>query len=247
MSDFSITPHLSEAQITLADEAWRARDELIEQASFVTTVGNPFEAEHAADIQRQIKLAMKQIEEAHRQAKAPVLEITRRIDGLKRDYCDQLDVEARRIARQLGEYQAAEERKRQAALELARREEQKRIDEMRSAEIARMKQAEREESIEAMAEDIAAIKNAAADDIALIRNEAIASTYKVDGIKTRKRIRWEIVDGAALVVARPDIVTPEPQTDDECKAPLKTRINAFLKISKTLPGVRVWEENSAII
>lgn len=243
-AEFTIIPAVTETQIELQQGAWERRAEVLASAEGIATVQDSFDAECAADALRGIAELAKGIDAAHREAKAPVLELTRRLDGLKRDFLAQLEGEKARLSRVLGAWQAEERRKAEEAARAARREEEIRMAQLETER--RMRIAEESKGrTGTLQQDLAQVEEAAVQDVIAIRQDAVNAAAPVAGIKARTVVRWEIVDGAELVRARPDLVIPEPQQDTNCKAPLKTRINAALKLSKSIPGLRVWEEARA--
>lgn len=54
-------------------------------------------------------------------------------------------------------------------------------------------------------------------------------------VQVRSFAKFEITDEAELLKARPDLFSPD-----------ETKIRAALKITKSIPGLRVWEEKKAI-
>ena len=78
------------------------------------------------------------------------------------------------------------------------------------------------------------IEQTALDKIAELRKQVANKHNAVEGVKVKTTTKFEVIDAAQLLKARPDLFTP----DDK-------KIRAALKLTKTIPGINVWEETKA--
>ena len=85
-----------------------------------------------------------------------------------------------------------------------------------------------------MLAEVDAINTEADALVAKVRQEASASHSAVANVRVRKTVKHKILDEAALLKARPDLFT----ADDR-------KIRAALKLTKTIPGLEIWEETTA--
>lgn len=257
-----ITPELS-----ITPDAQKRRDELLAVARKGTTVSSPESAERASVILKDIKAFTRLIESSRKEVKAPVLEISKKIDGIADTLSKELDAEADRISRILGAYQAeqariAEEGRRKALEEeqrILREAEEKAREEARKAaaeaEALRLKE-ERARSVQKQEQYAAQAKLAAERAEAeakqreaelerqIIENRTKAASVvapKPAGIATRSEICFEVTDAVALYEAAPYLVTLTPNVSS-IKAALKG-----LSEGQKLPGVRHWTENKTIV
>ena len=230
---------LDAAAISATDAARIARNLLLARAKSAPAVGNAASAENAGIILREIKAFTRQIEDARKEVKAPVLEIGAKIDGLARDLTVDLETEATRLSRSVGAWQAEENRK---ADELRRKAwaEEQRIKDEANAKIAEA----REKSLTATSfeKKAAAIEDKATMKIIETRVAAAqAIPAKPAGLATREEICFEVTDALALYEAAPYLVTLTPNN-----AAIKGALKG-LTGEQRLPGVRHWREQKAIV
>lgn len=114
-----------DARIQTTADARVRRDHLLVVSTKLTNVATPEQAQLAADTLRELKDFTKLIETSRVAVKAPVLDLTKKIDGLAKELTTALDDEASRIGRIIGEWQAAERRKVEEAERKAREEEER--------------------------------------------------------------------------------------------------------------------------
>lgn len=224
---------LPRPEIELTPAAYNAREVALLASGNVKAIGNVTDLDNAAKALTTIKWLTKTFEEAFKEAKAPVLEVGRRIDGIKKDYLASLDAEAKRLSVMVGSYQEAERRK----AERIRQEEAAR----QAAALAEMQeeQAAAMESGDVEAADAARAK--AADVIAESQLAVTAAEGpKADGIVTRSAWKFEVEDIYYLFKAKPDLCLIEPNN---------AAIRALLKATKgaPIPGLRIWQEAGAIV
>lgn len=221
--------------MSAAPLAFERRDELALCAAEVNAVSNPIQAEHASAILKQLKAFTAAIEECRKEVKAPVLDLSRQIDGLADMLTSFLVTESARIALLLGTYTAEQRR----IAEKAQREAQEKEREIRAEANAKIQAAVETSRTDAEAvRKIEKIDARTFEAIAAARTSAPAMQMPA-GIATRTTIKFEVTDVHALYAARPDFVKLEAH---------KNVINAVLKANPraSIPGLRTWEESSAV-
>ena len=253
-------------QVSALPEALATRDQLLAKARKGQRIANAESSARATAFLKDVKTFTKAINDAHATAKAPVLELGRKIDALKKDLTADLDAEATRISRLIGEFNAeqerlAEEERRKAEAEARRiREEaerqarearEKAEAEARAAaakaaqETDALKRAQAERAAadaKQRAEHEAAAAKAKAEAQAAATTLAVAAqTAKPAGVSTRADVEFEVTDIAALYAANPSLVTLTVKVAD-LKAALKA-----LPEGATLPGVVHRKTNSAVV
>jgi len=220
MSDLITHPKINGVTIEIIAEAEQMKIEALMSSKGIQTVDDGFEATIAAEAQSALRHLIKGIEESRKDAKAPVLEIGRQIDGVAKDYIEDVKAEESRIAQLLGAFQIVERDKKIAAERQARIQEQQVM-----AEAAQLLYADSDNT------DL--LDNAQAH-IATLRKEAASKHDAVAGVKVRKTIKFEVESEAKLMAARPDLFSPN-----------ESKIRAALKLTITIPGIKAWEEIKA--
>lgn len=229
---------IGDTTITIADGAREQRDDILSQLKDVTAVTDAFDADCAADVLKIATVFVRGVEAGRTEAKAPVLALGRQIDALGKELAADVETEAGRISRLLGDYQREEKRKAEAAERLARDEARRIQDdaERRAREAA--KAAPSEEAATVAATEI--MDTAAAKIVET--KQAIVSTVapKAAGTAVRENVCFEVDDIAALYAARPELVNLEPNG---------TAIRSILKANPKLelPGLRHWTEAKSFI
>lgn len=234
MSDsLLITPSLGEASVTAADAARAERDELVTRSALIGTVTDRLDADHATTFLRDAKAYLAGIEAARTRAKAPVLEIGRRIDALSKELVADVQAESARISRVLGAFELEEKRKADEA-RYAAEAEARRL----AAEAQRQAAKARAEAPDALAADRAAdaVQAQAVEQIVALKQQAAnAAPARQAGTAVREDVVFEVLDVRALYAAHPELVTLEPNG---------TAIRAILRANPNLqvPGLRHWRE-----
>ena len=220
MSELITQPKINGVTIEIVAEAEQMKIEALMSSKGISTVDDGFEATIAAEAQSALRHLIKGIEESRKDAKAPVLEIGRQIDGVAKDYIEDVKAEESRIAQLLGAFQIVERDKKIAAERQARIQEQKVM-----AGAAQQLDADI---------DYTELMDVAQAQIATLRKEAAAKHEAVAGVKVRTTTKFEIVDEAETLKARPDLFSLN-----------ESKIRAALKTTKTIPGIKVWEETKS--
>jgi hypothetical protein len=224
--------------ISIADGAREQRDDILSQLRDVTAVSDAFDADTAASALKIATVFLRSIEAGRTEAKAPVLALGKQIEAIGKELAADVEAEAGRLSRLLGDYQKEEKRKAEAAERLAR-DEARRIqdDAERRAREAVKAAASEDEALSAATEimDTAAAKIVEA-------KQAIVSTVapKAAGTAVRENVCFEVSDIAALYAARPELVTLEPNG-----AAIRAICKANPKLQ--LPGLRHWTEAKTFI
>lgn len=233
MSSLLITPSLSEAIVTAADAAKLRRDDLLKTASLVTTVSDRLDADDATIVLKAIKEFTREIEKQKTVAKAPVLEIGRKIDAMTKVLISELESHASRISRVLGSFEAEEQRKAHEA-RLAAEAEAARIAYEAAEEAKKAQRAGITEEAGMRAAD--AVVEAAQEKIVAVRQTAVNATpLRQAGSQLRSDVCFEVTDIKALYAAHPELVVLEPNG---------TAIRAICRANPNLqvPGLRHWKE-----
>lgn len=217
MSEFLQIEDVGSAEVTLLPDAQETRNLLLNQARTVTTVDDEFTAECAADVLKNLSAAVRDMEAARKVVKAPVLDLGKRIDSVAKNWATGLQAEEKRIKRVLGDYQAAERRKREEAERAAR-----------EAEAEAKRKAE-----EALAAGDVEAASKAADEVAASKAQVAASSHKIEGVSVRETWKFEVVDVEALFKAAPHLCKIEPNNG---------LIRETIKVDQSIPGLRIWKE-----
>lgn len=220
MSELITQPKINGVTIEIVAEAEQMKIEALLSSKGIATVDDGFEATIAAEAQSALRHLIKGIEESRKDAKAPVLEIGRQIDSVAKDYIEEIKAEESRVAKLLGAFQIVERDKKLAAERQARIQEQKVM-----AGAAQQLDADI---------DYTELMDDAQAQIATLRKEAAAKHDAVAGVKVRTTTKFEIVDEAETLKARPDLFSLN-----------ESKIRAALKTTKTIPGIKVWEETKS--
>lgn len=238
MNALVLTPSLGDTQISVLDEVRQQRDALLLQASEISTVQDRLDADDATSTLKRLSDFSKEIEAQRTAAKAPVLELGRKIDALGKELVATIDQEKTRLSRLIGSFESEERRK---ADEERRRlqDEQLRIQQKAEADaLAVAKSAKTEEQRDRAVDQVVA---KAQEKIVQVQQQITqAQVKKPEGSKLMTKICFEVQDIKALYAAEPNLVILEPNG---------TAIRAIIKQNPNiqLPGVRHWTEQSLSI
>lgn len=218
---------VSAPQIAIVPEALEARRMALDLAKSVSQVTDAGTQRQAAEALATVKGLVRQVEDARKAVKQPVLDAGRKIDGIAKDFCGDLEAEAKRLSMLVGSYQEKERAKREEA-ERAAREREAAI----MADLA---------AKEAVAKDgeVEALRDEAVDAIVEARQEA-ANAYvpQSDGTMIRKTWKFEVTDIQSLYAAHPELCVISPNN---------AAIRAVIKNRQDIPGLRVWSETAAVV
>lgn len=224
---------LQHAQLDIIPSAIEVRDKLANEARAIAFITDAMDADAATSVLRDIAAQIKVCEATRTEIKAPVLELTRKIDGTAKDFAAPLEVEKARLSRILGAWQQGERDK----AEKAQREAQAEARRVADEEAKKVASAEIEHGADAP-ETVAATE-AAADRVAEAR-VAVAQVAPVQpkGTAVKRTWKFEVTDLKALAAGRPELVIVSPNN---------AAINAIIKHNQSIPGLRVWEDVQTII
>lgn len=226
---------LAQVQVAPSEEARARRDSLLSEAFEVGEIANRLDADAATETLRALSAFEKEVESGRTTAKAPVLDLGRRIDALGKELCEKIVAEKRRISGLLGTFEAEERRKAD--------EERRRIEaeaarvtaeaERKAKEAARLAKSEEQA---ARAVD-AVVEKAQAQIVDLKQRADQAVARKAEGSRLMTSVKFEVVDIHALHIAHPELVVLEPNG---------TAIRAILKQNPEMkiPGLRIWTETN---
>ena len=221
MSNLISKPVTDNAEVVIANEAYDLRGHALLDAGNIVAIDDVFDANAAATAQSALKHILTEIESSRKDVKAPILQIGRKIDAIAKEFIADVVTEEARIAKLLGAYQRVERDKKVAAQR-----------EAMAAENAIM--IEQAQKAADSGNVMQPIEQTALDKIAELRNQVADKHDAVAGVKVKTTTKFEVLDAAVLLQARPDLFTPDDR-----------KIRAALKLTKTIPGINVWEETKA--
>jgi hypothetical protein len=225
---------LQNAQIDIIPEVYTRRDVAVLEARQITSIGDAFEAESAADALRAVSTIAKEIEEARNIVKDPVLALGKKIDETAKTFVADLIIEKDRLQRLLGDHQAAEQRK----ADKLRREAQEEADRL-AREAATAARAAERATTDGQAEQ--AQQAAAVAEVAAVEARVAVAEIKREGPSgtvLRQPYKFEVTDINALFKARPDLCVIEPNG---------AAIRAQIPHNQNIPGLRIWQEAKASV
>jgi hypothetical protein len=225
---------LQNAQIDILPEVYTRRDVAVLEARQITSIGDAFEAESAADALRAVSTIAKEIEEARKIVKDPVLALGKKIDETAKTFVADLITEKDRLQRLLGDHQAAEQRK----ADKLRREAQEEADRL-AREAATAARAAERATTDGQAEQ--AQQAAAVAEVKAVEARVAVADIKRDGpsgTMLRQAYKFEVTDINALFKARPDLCVIEPNG---------AAIRAQIPHNQNIPGLRIWQEAKASV
>jgi len=225
---------LQNAQIDILPEVFTRRDVAVLEARQITSIGDAFEAECAADALRGVSTIAKEIEAARKIVKDPVLALGKRIDETAKTFVADLLTEEARLQRLLGDHQAAQQRK----ADKFRREAQEEADRLAREAATAARAAERATN-DAQAEQ--AQQAAAVAEVAAVEARVAVAEIKREGPSgtvLRQTYKFEVEDIKALFKARPDLCVIEPNG---------AAIRFQIPHNQQIPGLRIWCEAKASV
>ncbi len=125
---------LDSIQLAPTPDAIAKRDELLALARKGTCVKSHDSAERATEVLRQLTTFVRTVEASRKDAKAPVLDLGKQIDGVASGLVDAIKQESDRINGLISTYNAAEAERERQALINAREEEQRILREREAKE-----------------------------------------------------------------------------------------------------------------
>lgn len=247
---------LREISISITSEAIEQRDNLILDCADITVVKDKESQEAAVAAVRPLKALARQVEDLRKEIKAPILEISKKIDDTAKGFRKSIDEQIVRVEDLLSQYQAAEQHKIDEAIRLQRIEQERIAAEERKKQEAEQKAIRDAEARAAQAKNDEERKAAEAEKARLeeekfqrelqqdFEEKPVAfipqPVAKVEGTSVRRSFVFDVVDIEALYKTHPHLVKLEPRVAD---------IKAFINIPgtnhATIGGIIVREEIKA--
>jgi flagellar biosynthesis GTPase FlhF len=226
-----VIPQLGDAAVSLLSAAIERRDSLTAESAGLIAVKNKLDADYGIGLLADLRGFRKEVDEQHTRAKAPVLEIGRKIDGLKKELLTKVEQEEQRLSRLLGSYEA-EQRRIAAEQQRKAEDEKRRIAEETRKKIEDAAKTAPTEEAAARATD-AALEQGAAKVAEIVAATPTRTIPK--GVRLRPEIKFEVNNIDALFLEHPNLVKLVPN-DAAIKAIIKANPNI------QLAGVRHWIE-----
>lgn len=226
------------ATVTLLPGAENAKAAALQSAAAITEITTADDVQSVSVVLSEIKGLKKTMVDSHAAIKAPVLAISREIDGIKKEYLDGLEREEKRLSLLLGAHQENERRKAEAARKAAEAEERRIAQEAEERERQRIA-LETQGRTGTLLNDLDEIREDTANKVVAVRQQAVASADLAPaGTAVRKNWKFEVEDIHALYAANPELVNLTAN---------KAAINAIIKTGRKLPGLRIWSESIASV
>jgi hypothetical protein len=254
---------IGSVKVFIPDESQMCQSKVLVISAEIVSVANADEQSLCVGAMQNIKAYHKAVEQSRVSVKAPVLELTRRIDEIAREATAETNRELARLDGLLTPYVSAEREKALAA-ERARQTELARIEQVRieaetSAMVARQKAATVEAAARKAAEvprpkkvledacnaRATALQEAAAyarkldainADVARVQQQ-ITDPAKVAGLSVREEWTFEVLDYEELLKVKPAWVVCDVRRSDVNRA-----IAAELR---ECPGLRIYKQVKA--
>lgn len=224
---------IDNALASATENARERRDELVLHSASIRIVKTADDAQLAADALKDMKGFTRSIEDARTTVKAPVLKLTKDIDGLAKELTTAVTVETDRVSRLLGTYQQEQQRLLREQQEAAAREEQRIIEE---ANANAQKAIDSGRGVDGKLEKIEA---QTFQKVAEVR-AAVPTTAAISGLAGATDIIIEVTDLAALYAVRPELVKLELNL-----SLTKALIKANPKIA--LPGITHRQQAKVVV
>lgn len=187
--------------VTYDAAAKKLREAAMMLAVEIESVTDPESQAKAVEAQRALADLQKTIEDDRKAVKAPVLDFGRAIDRAASDFLANVQAEATRISRIIGNFQAIERAKAQAALD-AQKAELTRLERERAAELAKAQTFEQREIVqERFAQEVQATQEAA----------KAVTPPRVEGQIVKEEWEFEVTDARELSRLHPTLVNIEPR------------------------------------
>jgi DNA polymerase III gamma/tau subunit len=214
-AEIIITSGFDLTSISAADAARQKRDELLAFAKRGKFISDPISNARAAEILKDIKAFTRTVEVGRVAAKAPIIELGKKVDGLAGELVAELEAEAKRISGLVGAYTQEQERlaaeARPRAFEEEQRlrreaeEKQRKLDE-EAAAAKRRQDEEAEAARQAQQRESDRIAKEAEEKAARARSDAGRERVAADAEKAQ---------AALAEKARQDEAARQQQAEDE--------------------------------
>lgn len=221
--------------VEFVPEAYPKRDNAVAAAAGIISIVDPVEQSAAVTTLRLLKSISKEVEASRKAAKAPVLDLGKRVDGIAEKFIAPVAEQESRLTKLLNDFEVEQQRlrdeearKAQAAADRVAAEERKNAEELRAqrAEAERQLAAAREAAANAETkEELAASRKAveeatrrvvdlggrieAREDAAIVAQSFPAAPVKPTaptGFVAQRPWTFEVLDLKAFAAAHPDLV-----------------------------------------
>lgn len=226
-SDIINLTNISDAQISIPQNVFDKKFELLGYSSTITVVRSFEEQESATQALNSISKLLKDVEAARKAVKSPVLELGKKIDELAKNFSGELESEKNRISRLIGSYVAEQERK--------RLEEERRLRE----------EAERKAQEEVKAKGEEPSPSPPQVQTVSVSVNPILQRRKVAGQRIIKVRKFEITDVALLLKSHPELFSPNEAKIREFIRDIELEPGE-VDNGETVAGLKLWDETKAV-
>lgn len=226
-SDIINLTNISDAQISIPQNVFDKKFELLGYSSTITVVRSFEEQESATQALNSISKLLKDVEAARKAVKSPVLELGKKIDELAKNFSGELESEKNRISRLIGSYVAEQERK--------RLEEERRLRE----------EAERKAQEEVKAKGEEPSPSPPQVQTVSVSVNPILQRRKVAGQRIIKVRKFEITDVALLLKSHPELFSPNEAKIREFIRDIELEPGE-VDNGETVTGLKLWDETKAV-
>lgn len=239
----------SAVEVTLAPECQEEKITALAKSKTVLAVADDRQQQIAVNAMKALKSLLKEVESYRKEVKGPVAELGKRIDGMAKEFCEDIEEELTRVSGIAGEYEsekqkriAEQKKKLQAEIDRIEADRKSRQDEIDQRERTALDAARELKSIQARrAAQEAAIRESQsrqaevkAETRAAVAELPLVSENKARGSVVRVSRKFEVMDVMALYRQRPDLVT---------LAPITCLINEAIRGDPmpSIAGLRIWD------
>ena len=258
-----LTVHTAGIDVFVVSEAYPRRDKVVAASAGIISIVDPVEQAAAVAALRALKTISKEVEASRKAAKAPVLDLGKRVDAIAEQFIEPVIAEESRLTKLLTDFEVEQQRirteearKAQAEADRIAAEERKTADALRAerAEAERQLAAAREAASNAETkEELATARKAvdeatkrvldlggrieAREDAAVVAQSFPAVPAKPTspaGLTAQQPWTFEILDLKAFAAACPDLVEITPK-----RAVILAKIREG---TRQLPHARIFQE-----
>lgn len=221
---------------SLDASAKQLAENLILQSQEIKAVTDSTTQNSAVDAARAIRSHLAEVESTRVSLTKPLLEKQRLVKAIADDYCAPLLAEQKRVERMVTDFQQAERRRVEAEQkELAEKIAKAEAERIAAEQLAReaasgmASEADLKQALEAEA-----LAKANAEAAQAIIRAPLPAANKAKGAATKRVMRYEVLDIAAVAKARPELVKMEIKA----AAVLSTCVPEL-----AVPGLKLWWED----
>ena len=222
-------------EVSLSAEAQKLKVKLLKESKLIGFVDSDEKETQALSVLSSLAGYRRMVDASHKATKAPVLDLGRRIDGLKNDTLKEIEAEEFRIKKNMEKRIMEKEQEKRRLEREAQELREKAAKEAADAEIARQK-AEKSGSViqELKAEKLEAQRIETLQEASYTRQEASQSKVKGSSVV----LDFRVTDIHALYKSNPRLVKLE-----EKRRELLEHLNLMKENGETpsLPGIEVFE------